>query len=126
MKMHTVVLAVLLSSAVGLPSTQAFAASNTDNFQIMKATDNKIWRLNKVTGEISVCTLDGERLVCTSSTEAMRPPAMTYEERASERKRLKADQDAKELQFVDRVLTAVRTLFEASMERDRDTPIDAE
>ena len=88
------------------------------NFQIMKATADKVWRLNKNTGEISVCSLDGERMVCTSSSEAMRPPAVTYEERQAEKKSAADAEKEKNLAFLDRALSAIRSLFEAAMERE--------
>jgi len=103
---------------LGLVTPPAAAQTpETGNFQIMKATADKVWRLNKNTGEISVCSLDGERMVCTSSSEAMRPPAVTYEERQAEKKRAVDAEKEKNLVFFDRALAAIRSLFEASMER---------
>jgi len=92
------------------------------NFQIMKATADKVWRLNRNSGEISVCSLDGERLVCTSSTEAIRPPSITYEERKAERKRLDDEQQAKDMEFLDRALAAIRSIFSASQNRANEAP----
>jgi len=103
---------------LGLMTPRAVAEeTETGNFQIMKATADKVWRLNKNTGEISVCSLDGERMVCTSSSEAMRPPAVTYEERQAEKKRAVDAEKEKNMVFLDRALAAIRSLFEASMER---------
>jgi len=104
---------------VGFLTTPTEATAQEEgNFEIMKATANKIWRLNKTTGEISVCSLEGERLICTSSTEAIRPPAMTYEEREAEQKRLNQEKKAKDMEFFDRALNAIRSLFEASLDRE--------
>ncbi|MBL6933569.1 MAG: hypothetical protein ISR45_11510, partial [Rhodospirillales bacterium] len=48
---------------LGFITPPAVAADEgAGNFEIMKATADKIWRLNKKTGEISICTLVGERL----------------------------------------------------------------
>ena len=106
------VLGLCAFMSVAMTDSPAFsAAPGASNFEIMKATDNKVWRLNKITGEISVCTLDGDRLVCTSSSEAMRPPVVSYEERATERKRLEEERQASDMKMLDRVLTAVRSLF---------------
>lgn len=55
-----------LTLGAGLP---AFAA---DKYQFMKATENRVWRLNRETGEVAVCALRGERLTCIASSEA--PP----------------------------------------------------
>ena len=57
-------------------------------YQIIKATDSRVWRLNTETGEIAVCSLDGEQLICTSSAQAITPPAKSYAELAAERERL--------------------------------------
>lgn len=104
---------------VGLSSLPSSArAEGEGNFEIMKATADKIWRLNKTTGEISICTLAGERLQCTSSSEAIRPPKMTYEEHEANNERLAKENRAKDLEFLDRAFKAIRSLFEASMERE--------
>lgn len=104
-----------------LASPAIAAGSEEGNFQIMKATADKVWRLNKATGEISVCSLDGERLVCSSSTEAIRPPAVTYEEREAEKKRAGEERKAKSMEFLDRALAAIRSLFEASLDQEKAT-----
>ena len=101
-----------------LPSPASADEQEVGNFQIMKATADKVWRLNKNTGEISVCNLDGDRLVCASSTDAIRPPTLTYEERQAEKLRLKEEKKAKDMAFLDRVLTAIRSLIDASTDRE--------
>lgn len=108
----------LIASAIFFLGHPATAAGDQANFEIMKATADKVWRLNKTTGEISVCTLAGEQLMCTSSTEAMKPPEMTYEERQVENKRLAKENRAKDMEFFDKALQAIRALFEASIERE--------
>jgi len=102
-----------------LVSPAVASESEKGNFQIMKATADKVWRLNKLSGEISVCSLDGERLVCSSSTEAIRPPAVTYEEREAEKKRVAEERKAKSMEFMDRALAAIRSLFEASLDNEK-------
>ncbi len=94
-------------------------------YQIVKATENRLWRLNTRTGEISVCLLDGEQLVCTSSANAIEVPKQTYEERLAEKKRQTEEQNMrreeqrrKDLAFLDRVIEAVRSLVNASMEKE--------
>lgn len=104
---------------IGFITPPAVAADEgAGNFEIMKATADKIWRLNKTTGEISICTLVGERLQCTSSTEAIRPPTRTYEEQQVENERLAKENRAKDMEFLDRALNAIRSLFAASMEHE--------
>lgn len=116
--MKRIALALMTGILLGI-TTPVLAQDGGDaNFEIMKATADKIWRLNKQTGEISICSLDGERLVCTSNTEAIRPPAMTYEEREAEKETQRQANKAKDMEFFDRALNAIRELFAASMERE--------
>ena len=96
-----------------------------DVYQIVKTTNDRVWRLNKKTGEIAVCTLEGENLVCTTSTEAVRPPGLTYEQREVQRQKSMAEekerrqrQNKKDLEFLDKVLATVKELFGAAMERE--------
>ncbi|TCS65174.1 hypothetical protein [Varunaivibrio sulfuroxidans] len=87
-------------------------------YQIVKASDNRVWRLDRETGEITVCTLDGPRLNCTVSSDAIRPPKVSFEENEAEKRRQEKEAQAKDLEFLDRALAAVRSLFKASIERD--------
>ncbi|MBC8269816.1 MAG: hypothetical protein H8E36_13795 [Rhodospirillaceae bacterium] len=124
MKMKHVTISLLLGGLLGIHilSVPAVAMAQTENnFEIMKATGDKLWRLNKTTGEIAVCSLDGDRLICTSSSEAIRPPAVTYEERQAEKKRMGEEKKAQEMEFLDRALNAIRSLFEASLETKSET-----
>ena len=118
----SLVAALFLSNAM-----TATAAPKDKNaaYQIVKATENRVWRLNKQTGEVSVCSLDGERLLCSSSANAIEVPAQTYEERQAEKQRnleeaklRRQEQQKKDLAFLDRVMEAVRVLMGASMERE--------
>lgn len=61
-------------------SGNAAAQSSDGVYEFLKATEDRVWRLNRQTGEISVCTLENDALVCSTSSDAARPPAATYEE----------------------------------------------
>jgi hypothetical protein len=87
------------------------AKSDPGIYQIVKAENDRVWRLNRETGEIAVCTLVGEMLSCTTSTEAARPTAKTLAEREAD---LNAD-----LAFLDKVFESLKSLVRAGMERDR-------
>lgn len=50
-----------------LAAPPVFAAGD---FEIVTATADKVWRLNKRTGEISICSLEGTQLVCTPAKES--------------------------------------------------------
>lgn len=94
-------------------------------YQIVKATDKRVWRLNTETGEIAVCDLSGENLVCTTSTNAAQVPQKSYEQIEAER--AQAAEEAKlarkaererELQFLDKILALFRELLQTALGKD--------
>lgn len=111
--------------ANGGTSAQTPRSASDDVYQIVKATEGRVWRLNKTTGEIAVCTLEGENLICTTSTEAITPPAKTFEQREAERRQAETEaakrreeEKAKDLAFLDKALAALKSLIRAAIERD--------
>jgi hypothetical protein len=119
--------AVLFFSNASLVSAAPKEAKDgAATYQIVKATDNRVWRLNKHTGEMSVCSIEGERLLCTSSVNATNVPKQSYAERQALKQRnmeaekmLREDQRKKDLAFLDRVIEAVRSLVSASIESEK-------
>jgi len=90
----------------------ALASSDDDRFQFMKATENRVWRLDKRSGEIAVCTLNGQRLVCTTSSDAAMPPKKSYAQ-------VQADADQqhdKDLAILERVFAFFRELITMAKE----------
>ena len=73
-----------IALAVGLmalsPTSSMAQSSDAGKYQIVKSTETRVWRLNKETGEIAVCDLDGANLVCTTSSDAAEVPKKSYEE----------------------------------------------
>ena len=113
MKVLPIGIALALSAA-HIPALMAQEAkSDPGIYQIVKAENDRVWRLNRETGEIAVCTLLGEMLSCTSSTEAAQPKAKTLAEREAE---LNAN-----LALIDKVFESLKGLVRAGMERDRQT-----
>jgi hypothetical protein len=113
------VLAVLVAVLV---STQAFAETAEGKregiYQIVKATENRVWRLNTQTGEIAVCDLSGQNLVCTSSSNAAEVPKKSYAEIEAAKKAADAEQQAKrdqELKFLDKILALFRELLQTAL-----------
>lgn len=108
-------LSIGLALALATVLVQPLAAQETETeagvYQIVKAENDRVWRLNRETGEIAVCTLGTEMLTCTTSSEAVRPRARTLAEREEE---LSAD-----LAFLDKVFESLKSLVRAGMERDR-------
>lgn len=82
----------------------------------MKATDNRVWRLNVHTGEVAVCTLKGDNLLCTNNAEAMRPPSQSYKEFEAKRATDEQARKVREMEFMDRAFTALRMLFAAGVD----------
>ncbi len=103
-----------------IPASFADEASEKDEavYEIVKATGNRIWRLNKQTGEVSVCSLHDQSLVCATSNQAATPPQKTYEELEAERKRQREEQLARDREFFDKVIDAMKSVVKAAMERD--------
>jgi hypothetical protein len=112
---------------IALFSTTASAERYGEQaYQIIKATDSRVWRLNTRTGEIAVCSLDGEQLICTSSNQAITPPAKSYAELDAERQeraQLEAQRrDAKRkrsLAMMDIMISAFRDLAVAGAQAEK-------
>lgn len=111
-----VTLALALAGTT-LSTSSAFAQTTTIEpvYEFMKATDDRVWRLNRMTGEISVCTLERDAMVCATSTEAAQTPGTSYEElRQREASELAAvtEKDAEEreraLKMIDRMVDMFR------------------
>lgn len=89
---------VMISATFALAySLGAPAGQHGSVYEIVRATESQVWRLNKHTGEIAVCALKGEQLICTSSAQAATPPAKTYAQLEAEREeaaRLEAERRA--------------------------------
>jgi hypothetical protein len=78
--------ATLVVTTLGYATSASADTHEAQTYQIVKATDSRVWRLNTRTGEIAVCSLDGEQLMCTSSVQAITPPTRTYAELEAERR----------------------------------------
>ncbi|MDP4795829.1 MAG: hypothetical protein NWR87_02860 [Rhodospirillales bacterium] len=113
------VFAVLVAVLV---STQAFAETAEGKregiYQIVKATENRVWRLNTQTGEIAVCDLSGQNLVCTSSSNAAEVPKKSYAEIEAAKQAAAAEQQAKrdqDLKFLDKILALFREFLQTAL-----------
>ncbi len=102
---------ILVALVLAVAAGGAAPARAVDKYQFMKASENRVWRLNKESGEITVCTLRGERLLCAMSSEAAIPPPRSYAEikAAEQATKYKAreerqEQDEKEMKILTRVL----------------------
>ena len=95
MQIRTKLFSGFALSALMLAASPGISADSGDDsiYEVVKASENRIWRLNRQTGEVSVCTLEVERLICASSGDAATPPPQSYAEVQAERDRL-AELDA--------------------------------
>lgn len=115
--------ALAVAFAALVPTFAAAQDSKTDGvFQIVKATENRVWRLNTQTGEIAVCELTGANMVCTTTSDAASAPKKSYEQieakRAAEKaaaEKEQADRRERELKFLDRILAFIRELIQTAL-----------
>lgn len=117
--------AALTALAVLAPQIESQAAAEDDKYQIVKATDDRVWRLNKQTGEIAVCSLEGTNMVCTTSTEAVRPPKKSFDDvqadkrkAASDEQKRRDEENARDMAMIDKIIESLRGILKAMMERD--------
>jgi hypothetical protein len=81
---------------IAAPEAVAQTQTSTSEFEFLKATEDRVWRLNRQTGEIAVCTLERETLLCSTSSGAAQTPATSYEELKQREAAELAAADAKE------------------------------
>jgi hypothetical protein len=117
-------LAIALASGA-LPAKATVAEGKREGiYQIVKATDTRVWRLNTETGEIAVCDLAGSNLVCTTSANAAEVPKKSYAEIEAGKKAAAAEEQARrdqELKFLDKILALFRELLATAMGKSQGT-----
>ena len=119
-----IIAASIIGAALVLPERNSMLQKNTEvasgtvtqksrapRFQIIKAENGMTWRLDTQTGEMTVCRLDRERLVCANSKMATEMPKATPRQLETERKeRRKAERDERNeildrfMAFFDRII----------------------
>lgn len=112
---------LLLATAPGaLAQDQQSEAQG--RYQIVEATPDRVWRLDTVTGEISLCKLQGDRLICTHSSKAAEPPQKDYESLQEEQQAEQQAEAERQLRFLDRMLEMFRELIRYALERQEGEP----
>lgn len=122
-KLATTGAILIVIAAFNLPSAPAIAQStDAGKYQIVKSTETRVWRLNKETGEIAVCDLDGANLVCTTSSDAAEVPKKSYEELEQEKAAAaKASEEQKQaereqgLKMIDKAMTLLREFLNTAL-----------
>jgi Ethanolamine utilization protein EutJ (predicted chaperonin) len=115
----------VLAVAAVATSAEANEKTAAGDYEIVKATADKVWRLNRRTGEIAVCGMEGTRLVCAVAQETTGGRPLSAEELETRRKlaaeaeqRRREDEMKKDLAFMDRMIALFREFVKAAMERE--------
>lgn len=103
------------------PDLAAQTQTSDAQFEFIKATEDRIWRLNRQTGEIAVCTLERETLLCSTSTGAAQTPATTYEELKQREAAELAAADAKDKEERERAMKLLDRMVEMFKEFTAET-----
>jgi len=93
------------------------AAAKEGRYEIVRTTESRVWRLDTQTGEVAVCSLRGDRLVCTSSSAAARPEAKSYTELEAEAAAREAGEEREQLRLIDKVLALLREFIAYALNR---------
>lgn len=102
----------LLATSSAYAQTQA----SDSKFEFLKADEDRVWRLNRQTGEIAVCTLERETLLCSTSTGAAQTPPTTYEELKQREAAELATADAKDKEERERAMKLIDRMVEVFKE----------
>ncbi len=116
--MRTFLLTLAVISIAAFPAH----ADGSGKYQITKATEDRVWRLNTETGEIAVCKLEGENLICTTTSDAAAVPKKSYEQISAEREAAEqaviaadAEQRQREFKILDKILAFFREMLATAM-----------
>jgi hypothetical protein len=100
---------------VGLTVPQAARAHETGDFQIVKATETVAWRLNRKSGEIAVCKLDGDTMLCSSSTTAVTKGQESYDAYKTDKQNSEKNRQDHEMAVLDKVMDFFKTIMTLMM-----------
>jgi hypothetical protein len=89
-------------------------------YQIVEATPRRVWRLDTKTGEIAICQLNGDRLVCTASSEAARPDPKDYETLKAEEQAAEQQDAERKLAFIEKILSLFREFVRYALTQGQD------
>ena len=86
---------LLAGTCLIFSSLPAAELDDAANYEFVTASQDRVWRLNKQTGEIAVCSLVGTQLLCTSSDVAMAAPTLTYADYQNQQTELASQREAR-------------------------------
>jgi hypothetical protein len=91
--------------APAVPSTAALETPKDaapGRFQIVRVEGGRSWRLDTVTGEMTVCRLEGDRMICAKSSAAIEVPRVTADQLEAERAKRRAEERRESTEILDR------------------------
>ena len=101
---------------IAAPEAVAQTQTSTSEFEFLKATEDRVWRLNRQTGEIAVCTLGTGNLLCSTSSGAAQTPATSYEELKQREAAELASAEAKDKEERERAMRLLDRMVEVFKE----------
>jgi len=104
-------MAVVLGTAFLISFSKTGALAEEGVFEIIKATENVAWRLNKKTGEISACRFTGDAMTCASSDTAVVRPKPSVEDLKKEQKKERAEKQDEEMAMLERLFAYFKKLM---------------
>lgn len=93
------------------PTTNKIAAATPDQlpaakrFQIVKVENGRTWRLDTQTGEITVCRLHRDRMLCAKSTDAAELPKATPDQLKKEHQEQRQAKREERNEMLDRFMS---------------------
>lgn len=112
--------AFILATALLCALPKASPLALEGDYEIIKATENVAWRLNKKTGEISACRFTGDAMTCASSNTAVIRPKTSLEDLKNEQKRERAERQEEEMAMLERLFAYFKMLISTVKEMEPD------
>jgi hypothetical protein len=84
------------------PASDSRPPSSAGRYQIVKTGNGQAWRLNTETGEITVCRLEADRMICAKSTAATELPAASPQELEKKRAEQRQKRSEERTAMMDR------------------------
>ena len=112
-------LLLALAATAPVSAADAPAEEGAGRYQIMKATETTVWRLDTKTGEIVACQFEGTAMICGSTDKAITRDKTTLEQYKAEKKADRQAQQAEELAFFEKLVDIFKSLVAFFMEQER-------
>ena len=94
-------------TAGGAPATTAAPPPSTaqsDRYQIVKVENGASWRLDRLTGELTYCRVEDDRMICAKSTESTELPKASPDQLKAEREQAEKRQAKESEAMFDKVI----------------------